>query len=221
MRRPRRNIADGLQACPPQPARDRIIGAERKHRQRRDGARLLAVRHDASPRGPRHGARANRRTRNRRVDDKTLPVERGTERAQHRGLTAEQMCATADIEQQSIKPIERHQRRETVAPVGDSFQQVPVRRLVGVEHLHVGTDRARIRQRQANLQADIRGSVVQRRDLQRVVQLRDNDTRTRIIRRGVLPRKLALQSVGRQARQPKAEDTPPVHGRGPHHISTP
>ena len=120
-----------------------------------------------------------------------------------------------------MRRIKRHQRRKAVTPVGDGFQQFRIGGLVGVEHFHIGTDCARVRQRQSNLEVDIGSGVVQRRDLKRVVQLGDDDARTRIIRRGVLPRKLALQSVGRQARQPQSEDTPRLHGRDPHHISTP
>ena len=120
-----------------------------------------------------------------------------------------------------MRRIERHQRREAITPVGDGFQQFRIGGLVGVEHLHIGTDCARVRQWQADFKANVGSGVVQRRDLKCIVQFGDDDARTRIIRRGVLPRKLALQSVGRQARQPQAENTPPVHGRGPHHISTP
>ena len=38
------------------------------------------------------------------------------------------------VQKQSIRRIQRHQRREAVAPVGDLIQQCSVRRLVGIEH---------------------------------------------------------------------------------------
>ena len=39
-----------------------------------------------------------------------------------RGLAAEQMGAAGDIQEQTMRRIERHQRREAVAPVGDVAQ---------------------------------------------------------------------------------------------------
>lgn len=99
-----------------------------------------------------------------------------------------------------MRRIERDQRCEAIAPVGDGFQQSQIRRLVGVEHLHIGTDRPRIGQRQADFKTELRGSIVQRRNLQRVVQLADNDTGLRVIRRAVA--RQPFQAVCRQPREP-------------------
>lgn len=101
-----------------------------------------------------------------------------------------------------MRLIERHKRREAIAPVCDGFQQNQIRRLVGVEHLHIGTDCPRVRQRQAHFKTDIGGSIVQRRNLQRIVQLADDDAGMRIIRRAAVSRKLAFQPVCRQTREP-------------------
>lgn len=175
-----------------------IVRAECVHRQRCDGTRFLSIGNDAASRGARHGARADRCAGNRRVDNKALPRQRCANAAQHRSLAAEQMRATADIEQQSMRRIKRHQRRKAVTPVGDGFQQFRIGGLVGVEHFHIGTDCARVRQRQSNLEVDIGSGVVQRRDLKRVVQLGDDDARTRIIRARRLAPK-AGASIGRSA----------------------
>ena len=42
---------------------------------------------------------------------------------QHRRFAAEQMRRAGDVQQQAVRRIQRHQRREAVAPVGDVFQQ--------------------------------------------------------------------------------------------------
>ena len=52
---------------------------------------------------------------------------------QQRGLAAEQMGAAGDVEKQAMRRIERHQRREAVAPVGDVVERLGVGRLVGVD----------------------------------------------------------------------------------------
>jgi hypothetical protein len=120
-----------------------------------------------------------------------------------------------------MRGIQRHQRREAVAPVGDGVQRLRIRGLVGIEHLYVRADRAGIGQRQAGLKAETGGGIIQRGNLQRVVLLCDDDARSVVSQRGVVARKLVLDAVGRQARQPQAEDAPAFHGKGTHHISIP
>ena len=67
-------------------------------------------------------ARADRRARNRGADGKTLPGQRFAKHLHQRGLAAEQMGAAGDVEKQPMRRIQRHQRREAVAPVGDVDQ---------------------------------------------------------------------------------------------------
>ena len=52
-----------------------------------------------------------------------------------RGLAAEQMGAAGDVEKQAVRRIQRHQRREAVAPVGDGVQRRGVGGFIGIEHL--------------------------------------------------------------------------------------
>jgi len=113
------------------------------------------------------------------------------------------------------------ERREAVAPVGDGVQRLRIRGLVGIEHLYVRADRAGIGQRQADFKAETGCGIVQRGNLQRVVLFGDDNTWKLTSRRGVVARQLALDAVGRQARQPQAEDAPAFHGKGTHHISIP
>ena len=178
------------------------------------------------------------------LSTRTLPVQRAADRLQHRSLAAEQVRATDDIEQQAVRRIERHQRREAAAPVGDGVQRRRVGGRIGIEHSDVRTDGARRRQRRPDVEAQPRGGIVQRRDHQRIVVLRDDDTGT-VVRQGGfgkvrvtrcaammrhlvqhLARQFAPNAVGRQARQPQAEDAPAHqgtrrHGSGTHRNSIP
>ena len=117
-----------------------------------------------------------------------------------------------------MRGVERHQRREAVAPVGNGIQRLDVGGFIGVEHLQVWTDGAGIGEWQADLKPEIGSSVIQRGNLQCVVLPGDNNA-GRIdvlpgcifIRRGAAACELALDAVDGQARQPQAEDTPPVY----------
>ncbi len=111
----------------------------------------------------------------RGADGKPLPRQRSAYRLHQRGLAAEQMRAAGDVEKQTMRRIERHQRRKTVAPVGDVVQGFAIGGRIGVEHFYMRTDRPRIGQRQADLKPETRGGIVQRVNLQRVVLLGDDD----------------------------------------------
>ena len=108
-----------------------------------------------------------------------------------------------------MRRIERHQRREAVAPVGDVIQRLSVGDLVGIEHRQLGADGAGIGERQTDRKAGAHGQIVERINLQRVVLLGDDDA-GRFIQCDAVLRKLALDAVDGQAWQPQAEDTPPV-----------
>ena len=82
------------------------------------------------------------------------------ERAQQGRLAAEQMGAAGDVEKQPMRRIERHQRREAVAPVGDVVQRLAVGGLVGVVHRQFRTHRPRIGERQADDEPGARGDIV-------------------------------------------------------------
>ena len=68
---------------------------------------------------------------------------------QHRRLAAEQMDAACDVEQQAMRRIDRHQRREAVAPRGDGIQRVRIGGFIGIEDLQLRTDGAGIGERHA------------------------------------------------------------------------
>ena len=97
------------------------------------------------------------------------------ERAQQRGLAAEQMGAAGDVEKESMRRIECDQRRKTVAPVGDVFQRLAVGGFVGVIHREFGTDGAGIGERQADREPGADGRFVDGIEQQRIVFLGDDD----------------------------------------------
>lgn len=120
------------------------------------------------------------------------------------------MGAAADVEKQAVRRIERHQRRETIAPFGDIAQHPGIGRFIRVEHLQMRTDGARIGKRQADIQAKARRRIVERDNLQRVVLFGDNDAGL-VARRGacvIRTRDVALDTIDGQARQPQAENPP-------------
>jgi len=119
------------------------------------------------------------------------------------------MGAAGDVEEQAVRRVERDQRREAIAPVGDIAERLGVRRLIGVKDFQMRTDGAGIGERKSDVQTKVRGSIVQRIDLQRVVLFGDDDA-WRVIQRGGADYELALDAVDGQARQPQAENSSPV-----------
>ena len=109
------------------------------------------------------------------ADRKTLRGQHAAQQPHHRGLAAEQMHAAGDVEKQAVRGIERHQRGEAVAPFGNGVQRVGVGGFIGIVHPHLRADGAGIGERQADIEAETRGRVVERKNLQRVVLLGDDD----------------------------------------------
>ena len=85
------------------------------------------------------------------------------------------MHAAGDVEKQAVRGIERHQRGEAVAPFGDGVQRESVGGFVGIVHPELRTDGARIGERQADIETEPRGRIVERKNLQRVVLPGDDD----------------------------------------------
>jgi hypothetical protein len=82
-------------------------------------------------------------------------------------------------------------------------------------------DGAGIGERQADLKTEMGRGIIERGNLQRVVLFGNDDAGRTLSRRGAVACELAFDAVGGQARQPQAEDTPPVSRKGTHHISIP
>ncbi len=129
----RGHIPDGFEAGAAQASRDGLIGAECEHRQRTDRIGFPALADNAAMGMASQGSCADGRAGNRAADGKALRGQRRAQKMHQCGLAAEQMRATGDVEKQAMRRIERHQRREAVAPVGDVIQQFGVGGLIGVE----------------------------------------------------------------------------------------
>ena len=107
-----------------------------------------------------------------------------------------------------MRRIERHQRREAIAPVGNIFQRLAVGGLIGVVDGEFGAHRARIGERQADGEPGAGGDLIDGIEQQRVVVLGNDDAGEFNLR--VVAGKLPLDAVDGQAWQPEAEDTPTV-----------
>ena len=158
------------------PRGDGLVGAERGHRQRLDRLGLLAIARRCG-----HGAwRVSVRAQTEvpaiaALTAKPCARQRAAHELQQRGLAAEQMGAAGDVEKQAVRRIERHQRREAVAPVGDVVRASCVGRLVGIEHRQFA-DRWRGHWRAAGRsQGRARAAARRARKSQRVVLLGDDD----------------------------------------------
>jgi hypothetical protein len=154
-----------------------------------------------------HGPRADRGCGDRRTDRKALRRQGIAQQPEQIGLAAEQMGAAGDVQEQPVWGIERYQRREAVAPVGDVLQCPGVRRHIGIEHLQMRADGAGIGERLADRKAIARGRVIQRIDDKRIVLLGDDDSRS-VNRRAAAVCEFALDAVDGQPWQPQAEDPP-------------
>ncbi len=128
------DIADGFQARAAQAGDNSRIGAQRGHRQRPDRIGFLALPHDAAMDMTGHRPRAHGGAGDGGADRKTLRGQHVAQQPHHRGLAAEQMHTAGDVEKQAVRGIERHQRREAVAPTGNGIQRVDVGGLIGIEH---------------------------------------------------------------------------------------
>ena len=145
------------------------IRAQRRYRQQPDRLTLLAVADDPAMdmTGQRPGA--DGRAGDGGADHKALRGQDAAHQVHHRRLAAEQMRATGDVEKKTVRRIERHQRSETVTPLGDGVQRIRVRSLIGIIDLHVRADGAGIGERQVDREAKMRGRIIERGNPQHVV----------------------------------------------------
>ena len=117
------------------------------------------------------------------------------------------MRRAGDVQKQSVGAIQADQRRETVAPVGNPFQQGGIGAFVSRNHyqrLHHG---AGIGQGLAFIKAEPGGAHFQGMNMQRIACLQAYDQR-----RFKRPAVLAYTPVGRQARKPQRQ-YPPFRNR--------
>ena len=199
------------------------IEVQRVDGKRRDGLRVAAGRDHAAVAVTRQRARGECGAGAGAAHREALGAQAGENALQHRLLAAEEMAGAGDVEQQAARRIERHERREAVAPVGDAAEQLQIRGRVRRHHLQARHHRARIGERLADAQAQRRRLAVERGDGERVALFRRDDERRRVRRRSGDPPPAPLQPVGRKARKPQRHDPPRARGKIPssqHHSIT-
>ena len=125
-----------------------------RDRQRRQRLAHCARRHHGGAAEARDREGGPGRIRDRRAGLQALGGQALEHIAAHGGFTAEQMGAARDVEHQAVGRIEADQRRITVAPVGDAFEQAPVRLLVARRDGQRRIHGARIGERHADPQAE-------------------------------------------------------------------
>src|SRR5437868_620895 len=92
------------------------------------------------------------------------------------------MGAAGNVQEQPVRQVERHQRREAIAPVGDVLQRLAVGGLVRIIDSEFGTDGARIGERQADGETCANGVLVDGVEKNSVVVLCNNDLREVFLR---------------------------------------
>ena len=85
------------------------------------------------------------------------------------------MSAAGDIEQQTIRWIEADQRRVAVAPIGNAFEQPPIRLRIGFHDRQLWIHGAGIGEAHAGFQSEPCRTVGQRRDPLRGLDRCDDD----------------------------------------------
>ena len=149
----------------------------------------------------------------------TLRREAGEEVAAKCRFPAEQVGAAGDVEDEAVGQVEADERRVAVAPVGDAFEGLPVRRFVGGRDGETGMHGAGIGERHVRPQAETLRRIVHGDDPLRALDRLDDDER-RIRRRlawraarvrGGLTRcgrAAADEAIGREPPQPQGEIAP-------------
>ncbi len=120
-------------------------------------------------------------------------------RAHLRGV-AKQMRAAGDVQKQTLRRIERHDRREALAPAGDVIQQFQIGFIFGHTRGKRGDTRARISEREARLESRFARGHVYRGERDAVAVFARRGER-RVSRRGAE----TDQPLDRQARQPERD----------------
>ncbi len=128
--------------------------------------------------------------------------------AEQLGFAAKEMRRAGNVEHGAVRRIERRERRETAAPVGDIGERRGLRRFIGCAAVQAGEDGAGVGQRQAGFQPMPGGGAIYGGKSLRAFDLGDSDER-RPTRFDVA----AGDPIRRQRRQPEGEIT--RHGTRP------
>ena len=149
------NIADTFQADARQPRHRSRRQPQRGKRQRRENAALLAANIAFRLAVMRGGVSRADGAGNGERKSKAGAIESLGEIGDERALAAVKMRAAADVEQQTVGRITRHQRRIAQTPVGNVFEQLAVCLGVFLGCFDRRVHGARLRQRQAGREPEL------------------------------------------------------------------
>ncbi len=206
-------LRDGLEAGTFERSQLVFAAIQRGDGQWRNHGPVRAGRRDSTCRVTRQRARRQRCARDSSLDRETLCGDFLPHMLKHHRFAAEKMRNAADVQQQAVGRIDRHQRCEAVAPIGDALQKREVGFLVGRHDRQILDHGAGIGQRLAAMKAQPLRVFVQRIDIERVVGAARDDQGCIF---GCCFRRAAAeapQPVGRQARKPQGQNAPPPGGR--------
>ena len=110
--------------------------------------------------------------RERGARGKSLCCKRGDDLGEQRALAAEQMRCAADIEEHAVRGIERRERREAPAPIGNSREELGFRARVGFGNFERRQHGARIGERHAATQTRRLRAGIKRRETLRAFDFR-------------------------------------------------
>ena len=202
--RPDREIADAAQASARHVGARFVVEPQRGDRHfvielgeglagKADGSDALAGIARQRPGGARRVGEAER-------EREPLGREARLDLLRQRRLAAEEMRDAGNVEHQPIAPIERDERREAGAPIGEALEQPRLRLRVGLDRDKGGMARARVGERQAGGEAEPRGVRVDADEPACLSDRRDDRQR-----RGRVNGARAPRAVRRQTRQPEGE----------------
>jgi hypothetical protein len=175
--RPVGKVTDGLE--PGARNRDAVVLIEFKcsNREGTNGEAFLARRHDGDAPMASQGAGGVRRPRDHRPNMKACPLQSLAEASAQLGLAAKQVIASGNVEQQPVRCIDHHDRREPVAILGDALEQSSIRDAIHLLDAKIRITRPGVGKRESRRKAKlpcVRTDRLQPRD---IPDLLDQDKR--------------------------------------------
>jgi hypothetical protein len=151
----------------------------------------------------RHAPGATDRVGDRRLNLEPLRIEATHEVAAEQCFAAEEMRATGDLQNETVRQIDPDQRRISITPIGDDGQQVLIGVGIGVRTAETGIHGARIGKRHADCEPKTRSMRVDGDKPQRGLD-RCNDDKRLLTRRALTAR----EPIGREPSEPHREVAP-------------
>lgn len=188
----------------------------------RDFAVVISAVARSSPSHARRGSKAGTRI-------EALSRKPTDDFIQHGVFTSEKMGAAADIEKKTIIAVERHQRCETITPVGKALKQPPVCIGIGLNDFHLRMHGASVGNTHSRFQTECFGLFIKGRDALCIVLPVADDQREKISLPFFSLALTPLRSVpapqnpiGRKMREPDRQDpAAPACGKSLEQIARP